>query len=76
NLLEKITNDFKEEIAHYRYLEPVSSKYAEPENPIHENLRNILEEKGIKKFFIHQAEGIDLIRKGHNVVVMTPTASG
>ncbi len=75
-ILEQLSKNFKEEIVHYRYLEPKPAKYSEPENPINENLMKVLGENGINKFFIHQAEGINLIRKGHNIVVMTPTASG
>lgn len=43
---------------------------------IRDDLREVLKNRGIEKFYSHQAEGIDLIRQGQNVVVMTPTASG
>lgn len=43
---------------------------------IRDELREVLKNRGIEKFYSHQAEGINLIRQGHNVVVMTPTASG
>jgi DEAD/DEAH box helicase domain-containing protein len=76
NLLERINKEFKDEIAHYRYIEPQSSYHAEPERPLQEDLRKVLEAKGITRLFVHQAEGIDRILKGNNVVVMTPTASG
>jgi DEAD/DEAH box helicase domain-containing protein len=75
-LLNQITKNFKEEIAHYRYIEPRPAEYSEPEIPIKENLRKVLEKKDINNLFTHQAEGINLVRKGHNIVVMTPTASG
>ncbi|MBF0329429.1 MAG: DEAD/DEAH box helicase [Nitrospirae bacterium] len=39
-------------------------------------LRDALTKRGITKFYTHQAEGIERIRQGHNLVVMTPTASG
>ncbi|TAN44123.1 MAG: DEAD/DEAH box helicase [Nitrospirae bacterium] len=39
-------------------------------------LRDALGKRGITKFYTHQAEGIERIRQGDNVVVMTPTASG
>jgi len=75
-LLELIAKNFKEEIAYSRYLEPMPAEYSKPEKPIKENLKKVLEKKGVDKLFTHQAEGINLVRKGHNVVIMTPTASG
>jgi len=76
SLLEQITKNFREEIAHYRYIEPRPAEYSEPEAPIKEAVRKVLEKKGINNLFIHQAEGINLVRKRYNIVVMTPTASG
>ncbi|MBI4838277.1 MAG: DEAD/DEAH box helicase [Nitrospirae bacterium] len=76
SLLEHLSAGFKDEIAHYRYIEPRSAEYAEPETPVNDSLIIALKNKGVNKFFTHQTEGIDLIRKGHNIIVMTPTASG
>ena len=39
-------------------------------------LISALKKKGIEKLFIHQAEAFNLVTKGDNVVVVTPTASG
>ncbi|MEW6585904.1 MAG: DEAD/DEAH box helicase, partial [Nitrospirota bacterium] len=39
-------------------------------------LREALGNRGITRFYSHQAEAVDLIRRGENVIVMTPTASG
>ncbi|MBI5159546.1 DEAD/DEAH box helicase [Candidatus Micrarchaeota archaeon] len=39
-------------------------------------VRDVLESRGIKNFYSHQAEGIRLVREGKNVVVVAPTASG
>jgi len=61
-------------ITAYRYIAPADGSFAEIE--IDAELRRALNLKGINKFYSHQAESIDLIRQGHNVVVMTPTASG
>jgi len=75
-LLEQVKKTFKEEIVHYRYLGPEPARYAEPEKPIKGALKKALERRGIKRFFTHQAQGINSVRKGLNIVVMTPTASG
>ena len=43
---------------------------------IPDELRSVLESRGIRHLYSHQAEAIGLIQKGKNVVVVTPTASG
>ncbi len=58
----------------HKYFLPSPPEYSEIE--INRKLRSILEKKGIKRLYTHQAKAIELIRKGRNVVVMTPTASG
>jgi DEAD/DEAH box helicase domain-containing protein len=75
-IVEKINRDFSTEIAHYRYIEPKPEEYAEPDQPINENLKKVLEKKGIKNLFTHQVEGINRVRQGFHVIAMTPTASG
>jgi len=57
--------------------EYIPSKDASYEDiQMRDELREVLKSRGIEKFYSHQAEGINLIRQGQNVVVMTPTASG
>ena len=60
--------------AEHRYLPPVEPRHRKLD--LNENLMNILGDQGIRRFWSHQVEAIDLIRQGENVVVMTPTASG
>src|SRR4030067_252965 len=43
---------------------------------LHPLLRESLKREGIDRLYSHQAEAIELIQKGKNVVVVTPTASG
>jgi DEAD/DEAH box helicase domain-containing protein len=75
-VLEKITRNFKEEIAHYHYIAPRRAEYSDPENPLKREMKRVLQKKGIEDLFVHQSQGINFIREGHNVVIMTPTASG
>ncbi|HXG52463.1 MAG TPA: DEAD/DEAH box helicase [candidate division Zixibacteria bacterium] len=65
---------FGPEIAEYRYLPPAPPRYAEL--TVHERLRAVLSRAGIARLWSHQVEAIDAVRRGANVVVMTPTASG
>lgn len=39
-------------------------------------VRSVFEINGIKQLYKHQAEGLEHIRKGRNVVIVAPTASG
>ncbi|MCL6089131.1 MAG: DEAD/DEAH box helicase [Candidatus Marsarchaeota archaeon] len=39
-------------------------------------LREVLRERGIAKFYSHQAQAIHAIREGKNIVLMAPTAAG
>ncbi len=43
---------------------------------IHPLLREALERGGIERLYSHQAEAIEAVHEGKNVVVVTPTASG
>ncbi len=40
------------------------------------NLHNVLAKRGLTRLYSHQAQAIDLIRQGKDVVLVTPTASG
>lgn len=75
-VVDQIIKDFREEVVHYRYLKPEPARYSEPEHPVKEKLRELLKKRSIEGLFTHQAEGINLIRRGYNIVVMTPAASG
>ena len=43
---------------------------------LHPHLRSVLERRGISRLYRHQAEAVDLVRQGKDVVLVTPTASG
>ncbi|MDX9822058.1 MAG: DEAD/DEAH box helicase, partial [Syntrophales bacterium] len=42
----------------------------------HPSLRDVHARRGIERLYSHQAEAVDLVRKGRDVVLVTPTASG
>ncbi|MDH4232169.1 MAG: DEAD/DEAH box helicase [Nitrospirota bacterium] len=44
--------------------------------PVKNRLRQVLIDRGITRFYSHQSGAVELIRKGNNVLLMTPTASG
>lgn len=53
-----------------------NARYAKLARPLHASLAKALKASGIEKFYTHQAQAIDLARKGHDVMVVTGTASG
>ena len=51
-------------------------KFAGLPAEVDERLRKVLAERGISRLYTHQAEAFERIRRGENVVLVTPTASG
>ncbi|MCL6627065.1 MAG: DEAD/DEAH box helicase [Alicyclobacillus shizuokensis] len=43
---------------------------------LHEEVRSALIGRGMSSLYLHQAEAVEQIRRGRNVMVTTPTASG
>jgi DEAD/DEAH box helicase domain-containing protein len=62
--------------ANHERLAAQPSRFAEPIEPLPQSLQNALKHSGINHLYSHQAEAINLIRAGHNLVAITPTASG
>ncbi|MEE9226999.1 MAG: DEAD/DEAH box helicase [Acidobacteriota bacterium] len=53
--------------------EPV---YRETRQPVSRAILRALEQEGIGRFYLHQAEALDHLREGSHVMAVTPTASG
>ena len=64
------------QIAHVRSIPEREAAYAEPREPLSGPIRNALRDAGIESLYSHQAEAVDAVRDGHNVIVSTPSASG
>jgi DEAD/DEAH box helicase domain-containing protein len=63
-------------VAHHRQVNGRPAEHAETARPLPDELREALAAQGIERLYTHQARGIDLAREGHDVVAVTPTASG
>ncbi|NQU05016.1 MAG: DEAD/DEAH box helicase, partial [Calditrichaeota bacterium] len=63
-------------LANHERLADQPSKFAEPVTSLPQNIQDALKRSGINHLYSHQAEAVDLIRTGHNLVAITPTASG
>ena len=49
---------------------------ADLDRPLPDPLTAALRASGVERLFSHQAEGVEAVRRGENVLVTTPTASG
>jgi DEAD/DEAH box helicase domain-containing protein len=67
--------EFGPAYVHHRYLPPTEAQFW-PDPDLGSDLRKVLRTSGIKRLYSHQAEAIQHIREGKNVIVATPTASG
>ncbi len=76
DFIESLGKDsrFNLQLAEHKFIPSVKPRYMKLD--LNERLRDVLKIQGIRLFYSHQVEAIDLIRQGENVVVMTPTASG
>jgi len=66
----------KSDIVHWKTFPPSEAKLADFPDHLDRRLINSLTERGIEQLYTHQAEAIREIDAGHDVVVVTPTASG
>ena len=64
------------QVVHRRVMPAREASCGTPAKPWPEDIQNILFQAGIETLYEHQAEAIDRVRDGDNVVVATPTASG
>jgi len=63
-------------VVHHAYLPPCPARYGELDPPLAEPLSKALQGAGVERLWSHQAEGLSAVRRGDNVLVTTPTASG
>lgn len=55
---------------------PREAKYVDMPDCIDARIRASLEKRGIRRLYSHQADAVNAVSSGRNVVVVTPTASG
>lgn len=67
---------FQENVAASRHWPATPGRYASFPEWMHSGLRTVLEKRGISELYSHQAEAVECIRNGRDVVLVTPTASG
>ncbi len=66
--------EFQLQQAGEKSIPPLPAHYCD--FPVRDRLRKVLSDRGITQYYSHQAQAVELIRQGGNVLLMTPTASG
>ena len=67
--------DFCDSFVYYRHIPPQPAAYGDQPD-LHPEILRTMKDQGIDQLYSHQAEAIAHLRKGKNVLVSTPTASG
>ena len=67
---------YEGQIAHVRSIPERGATYGGPREPLSAPMQAALRGAGIESLYSHQAEAVDAVRDGHNVIVSTPSASG
>ncbi len=77
-LVDQIQNnpEIMRNVSYWNEIKPRKAKYGPFPKALRPELRDVLEKKGIRQLYSHQAQSIQLSFEGNNVVVVTPTASG
>jgi len=72
----KSSPDYEGQIIFIKRIEKREAKYGNLSNHLPKKLEELLLDFGIKRLYTHQAEAVNRIRKGENLVIVTSTASG
>ncbi|MFQ6032432.1 MAG: DEAD/DEAH box helicase [Candidatus Zixiibacteriota bacterium] len=72
----KADNYIKDCISHWEVIPPREAIFVQFPEEIETRIKSVLEKRGIKKLYSHQATALENISFGKNVVIVTPTASG
>ncbi len=77
-LIDRIlrSEKFGDSVVHVTSVPAQPAEFRDIARPLPEPLRRACTDLGIDRFFSHQAEAIDAIRSGGDVLTVTPTASG
>ena len=64
------------QIVHIENIGAREAAYAELDEPLEPDLQNCLDDHGLSSLYTHQAQAVNAIRRGENVIVATSSASG
>jgi DEAD/DEAH box helicase domain-containing protein len=69
-------NGYTGQISHTENIPPRQASYGELETPLTAKLQSCLDDNALWPLYTHQAEAVNLARKGRNIMVATSSASG
>ncbi|MBI4776836.1 MAG: DEAD/DEAH box helicase [Deltaproteobacteria bacterium] len=72
----KRSHEFGPSLVYHKEIPKRAAQYAPPSTPLPPPLLRLLRQMNIERLYTHQAEALERVRKGQNVVVATPTSSG
>ena len=72
----KKTDFFRDQVAHVESLPERPPVFKDLAGGVHPAAQATLDEAGIQRLYAHQADAIERVRAGRNVVIVTGTASG
>jgi len=77
-LTARLKNDrrFMENVTALKHLPAQEGDYAEYPDWVDTRIRDVLQNRGYKRLYSHQATAVDAVRNDRDVVLVTPTASG
>ncbi len=67
---------YADQIAHIEHIPPRQAAPAELDKPLADELQDCLSKHGLLPLYTHQAEAVNKVRQGKNVMVATSSASG
>ena len=67
---------YKDQVVHIEHIPPRDASYAELDEPLGSSLQDCLNEHGLLPLYTHQAEAVNNVLQGKNVMVSTSSASG
>jgi DEAD/DEAH box helicase domain-containing protein len=70
------SRDYRQQIAHVEHILARPARYGRLRHPLPELLQRSLRGSGAQQLYSHQAQAINAIRDGDNVIVATSSASG
>lgn len=77
-LIDELRRDGRlgRQLVHWAYLPAQEARYGDVDPPLPEAVARALADGGVTRLWSHQAEGTAAVRRGENVLITTPTASG
>ena len=68
--------NYRQQIVHIEHIPSQDATFSELDRPLNPALKARLESLGISRLYNHQAEAVNAILTGKNVIIATPSASG